>query len=150
MNRIPFVVLISALVLAGTLALVLRAAAAPVRLEVSGSVTNPCDGTTLEMSGFTQVNSTTQTDANGGQHIVFQLQTHLQGIDSNGVRYLENHSESIDRNVNDVHEFTTHNLVALIAQGSSANWVIQEIGHFTLHDDGTVTADFFFEFEDCH
>src|SRR5689334_11023051 len=65
------------------------------RLDVSGSVTS-CDGsTTLTMSGFTQMVTKDTTDGAGGTHTGFHLKTHLQGVDSNGIKYVDNHEESI-------------------------------------------------------
>lgn len=126
------------------------AAADVQRLDVSGSVTS-CDGkTTLTMSGFTQIVTKDTTDGAGGTHTGFHLKTHLQGTDTNGIKYVDNHEETIVLNkTSGVQEFTTHDHVNLNGQGQASNWLVQEIGHYTLHPDSTLSANFFFINESC-
>jgi hypothetical protein len=64
--------------------------------------------------------------------------------------YVDNHEESIVLNKSSgVQEFTTNDHVNFNGQGRAPNWLVQEIGHYTLHPDGTFSAYFFFINESC-
>lgn len=128
----------------GASALALPAQAATVynvTYPTNFTVTNPCNGENVVVSGYEHDTLNITYDSNGGFH--GDMHANLQGVTGVGDQgntytvpgaYHDNLNGQVGQ------EETTTETFSFISNGSAPNFVLHEDIHFTVNPDGTVTS----------
>jgi hypothetical protein len=124
------------------------------RLPVSFSVTNPCNGETVELSGFAHFAFHVTTDDTGGIHEMFELNIQASGTGTeSGARYRISEGTSGVANsaigTDGAQEFTFPERLLVIGQGKVPNFVLHTVAHITMNANGEVTVFFVHQQVDC-
>jgi hypothetical protein len=113
-----------------------------VRVDISGSIANPCNGEIVNFAGTAHYVFRTTVDANGGLHVGVNANAQVKGTGATtGAKYVAN--EQLHQQINLAGAGTTtlvHNL-ALKGQGQVPNFVLMERVHVTVNANGEVTVD---------
>jgi hypothetical protein len=122
------------------------------RIPVSFSVTNPCNGETVEFSGIAHLVFHGTTDDTGGIHEMFELNLQANGTGTeSGARYQisEGTSGVANSSVTGAEEFTFPTRLLVIGEGTAPNFVVHTVAHVTLDANGEFTVFFVHEKAEC-
>lgn len=100
------------------------------QVPIDFTISNPCNGETVVLSGYFTVQLQTFINENGHQHLRLHITEHVQGVgETTGARYIVNSEENIAYLVgsNDGYASTSEHRVEIIRLG----------------EDGTHADDFF-------
>ena len=117
-----------------------------ISVPINLSLTIPCNGDTVELTGSTHILTSVTINGNHfSADMLFQRQG-VSGTDlTTGAKYQGtgvSHVQFSDNFVNGQRQFTTADSFQFIGQGSAPNLVFDEEGHLTFNANGDVTADF--------
>jgi hypothetical protein len=121
-------------------------------IPVSFSVTNPCNGETVEFSGIAHLVSHGTTDDTGGIHEMFELNLQANGTGTeSGARYQisEGTSGVANSSATGAEEFTFPTRLLVIGEGPTPNFVVHTVAHVTLNAKGEFTVFFVHEKAEC-
>jgi hypothetical protein len=104
------------------------------------TVTNPCNGETVEMSGTAFLEYVVTMDAAGGAHLEAHFFYHLTGVGGLGNRYQLLNVSDEAANVPVGQEFTFAFQTLTVSSGSAGNFDMTILVHTTVNPDGTVTS----------
>ena len=125
------------------LALTLPALAATVyniTYPVSFTITNPCNGENVAVSGNEHDTFHLTFDGHGGVHVVFTANLEgVTGVGDQGNTYRIPAALSDTFNARVGYEETFTETFQLVAQGSAPNFLLHEDAHITVNPNGTVT-----------
>jgi hypothetical protein len=122
------------------------------RTPVSFSLTNPCNGETVDFSGIAHLVSHATTDDTGGIHEMFELNLQASGTGTqSGARYQisEGTSGVASSSATGAEEFTFPTRLLVIGEGTAPNFVAHTVAHVTLNANGEFTVFFVHEKGEC-
>jgi hypothetical protein len=118
---------------------------------VSGTVTNPCNGEVVTISGNSQIILNVTSDGSGGLHVVFRGNFQgVSGVGDQGNTYRIPIQATTSFNTRVGQEETFTQISQFIAEGSAPNFFFHEDAHITVNPDGTVTVFFDTITTSCH
>jgi len=124
------------------------------QIPFNGSITNPCNGETVDFSGTVHGNSTITVNGNNF-HATFQFNP--QGVNGNGettgAKYQATGVTREDFNgsfTNGSFNETFINRFDFMGQGSTPNFSVHETFHITVNANGTVSVSFDNFSTTCH
>ena len=117
-------------------------AATVVNTDVPVSITlsNPCNGEIIPLSGMEHFVFRLTYDNNGGVHVGGHENIQLTGIDNDGNTYVGNLENLSDENAEVGHEDTSTLSFEVVSKESAPNFLVHAVFHVTVNPDGTVTA----------
>ena len=143
---IPALIVLSLLVLPLPVRVQAQNPATQVTYPINDTVTNPCNGDVVQLTGEGHIVMHTTIDSSGGIHIIDITNTMgpLQGVGfPSGVAYKANETVSSTINKNGQSpqfEFTFVMSEVLISQGPTPNFVTHTTVHATVSSNALVTA----------
>jgi hypothetical protein len=123
-----------------------------VRVPLSNTSLNPCNGELVDLSGSCHVVVSVTFDRSGGTHFDTHEYCHATGVGrTTGAEYVANESEHNTLNENSGGSITVTNPISfrLISNGREPNFIVYSLFHVTVNPDGTATSFFSNFFEDC-
>lgn len=135
----------SLLALLIALAMVKPALAATVTnmdIPLSGTVTNPCNGETVNFSGVDHFTAQVTINNGGGFHYSIHDNIHVTATGDHGNTYVGNQEDYSDHNFNGASEATSTLSFSEVSQGSAPNFEISATQHITFTPAGIATANF--------
>jgi hypothetical protein len=152
---IPALIVLSLLVLPLPANVQAQNPATQLTYPITETVTNPCNGDVVTLTGEGHIVMHTTMDSSGGIHIVDITNTMgpLQGVGfPSGVAYKAN--ETVNSTINDngptpQFEFTFVMSEVLISQGPTPNFVAHTTIHATVSSNALVTAQVLNTKADC-
>ena len=96
----------------------------------TATTTNMCNGDTVTLNGTLHQEITFSTNSNGMIHMVLNATSHLTGVGTSGLTYVENDSTHLETNARACAQENSNNWkLKLISQGPAPNMM----DHATLH-----------------
>jgi hypothetical protein len=121
----------------------LAATISNVTFPVSFTITNPCNGENVAVSGNEHATVELTFDGSGGVHAVFTANLEdVTGTGSFGNTYQEPLAFTETDNARVGSEITIMETFLFVAQGSAPNFFFHEDAHITVNPNGTVTVIF--------
>lgn len=117
-----------------------------IKIPVDYSIFSPCTGETVYFRGYNQYVIHTSTDATGGYHFKLYRTAHVQGVTTDGTRYVGRDPLNVSQevSVNGATTFTVTHTSHLIRQGEAVagdDLMLHSVTHFTVNAQGKVTAN---------